>query len=147
MSQAKLTKPTVPFSEAPWIQGLPSSVFTSPSHVQLREWCRNWCDKVLINLCAKYEQAGVITDDEAYKIAAKDGVLFAFATGVHVDPKIAKIAASVNVDLPAGIKPEEWNNIHDYIIWDEMNRCASSVLMGACWWTLLWVGPPDPLCE
>lgn len=130
MSQAKLTKPTVPFSEAPWIQGLPSSIFTSASHVQLREWARNWCDEVLIKLGAKYEEAGVITDDEAYKRAAKDGVLFAFATGVHVDPKIAKIAQSVGVGLPSGIKPEEWNNIHDYIIWDELNRCASPVLMG-----------------
>lgn len=130
MSQAKLTKPTVPFSEAPWIQGLPSSLFTSPSHVQLREWCRNWCDEVLIKLGAKYEEAGVIFDDDAYQRAAKDGVLFAFATGVHVDPKIAKIAQSVGVGLPAGIKSEEWNNIHDYIIWDELNRCASSVLMG-----------------
>lgn len=130
MSQTKLTKPTVPFSEAPWIQGLPSSVFTSASHVQLREWCRTWCDEVLIGIGAKYEAAGVITDDEAYKRAAKDGVLFAFATGVHVEPEIAKIAQSAGVGLPAGIKPEEWNNIHDYIIWDEFNRCASSVLMG-----------------
>ncbi|GAC74186.1 very-long-chain acyl-CoA dehydrogenase [Moesziomyces antarcticus T-34] len=129
-STAKLTKPTVPFSEAPWIQGLPSSIFTSPSHVQLREWCRVWCDEVLIKMGAKYEEAGVINDDEAYQRAAKDGVLFAFATGVHVDPKIAKIAQAAGVGLPAGIKMEEWNNIHDYIIWDELNRCASPVLMG-----------------
>ena len=130
MSETKLTKPTVPFAEAPWIQGIPSSIFTSPSHVQLREWSRAWCDEVLIKLGAKYEEAGRLTDDEAYQRAAKDGVLFAFATGVHVDPKIAKIAKDAGVTLPAGIKSEEWNNIHDYIIWDELNRCASSVFMG-----------------
>lgn len=130
MSQTKLTKPTVPFSEAPWIQGLPSSIFTSPSHVQLREWARNWTDEVLVKIGAKYVEAGRITDDEAYQRCAKDGVLFAFATGVHVDPKIAKIAQHAGVSLPAGIKMEEWSNIHDYIIWDELNRAASSVMMG-----------------
>ncbi|SPO28124.1 related to acyl-CoA dehydrogenase [Ustilago trichophora] len=130
MSQTKLTKPTVPFSEAPWIQGLPSSIFTSPSHIQLREWCRAWCDEVLIKMCAKYDEAGILFDDESYQRAAKDGVLFAFATGVHVDPKIAKIAQSAGVKLPGGVKMEEWNNIHDYILWDELNRSASSALMG-----------------
>ncbi len=97
MSELKLTKPTVPFSEASWIQGLPSSIFTSPSHIQLREWCREWCDEVLIKDGAKYEEAGVLFDDVPYKRAAKDGVLFAYAVGVHVDPKIAKLAESVGV--------------------------------------------------
>ncbi|SNX85221.1 related to acyl-CoA dehydrogenase [Melanopsichium pennsylvanicum] len=130
MSQQKLTKPTVPFSEAPWIMGLPTPMFTSPSHIALREWSRVWCDEVLIKIGARYEEAGLLIDDEAYQRAAKDGVLLAFATGVHVDPKIAKLAQKAGVSLPAGVKMEEWNNIHDYIIWDELSRAASPVMMG-----------------
>lgn len=130
MSSTKLTRPTVPFAEAPWIQGLPSSIFTSPSHVQLREWCRAWCNEVLIGIGSKYEDAGILTDDEAFKRCAKDGVLLVFATGVSVAPKFAEMAKAEGISLPAGIKPEEWNNIHDYIIWDELNRCGSSVLTG-----------------
>ncbi|PWZ03701.1 acyl-CoA dehydrogenase NM domain-like protein [Testicularia cyperi] len=130
MAETKLTRPTVPYAEAPWIQGLPSSIFTSPSHGQLREWCRKFCDEVLIGMGDKYEQAGVLTDDVAYKRCAKDGVLLAFAMGVSVPPRIAEIARKEGIPLPAGIPYAEWNNIHDYIIWDELNRCASSVLTG-----------------
>jgi alkylation response protein AidB-like acyl-CoA dehydrogenase len=141
MSSVKLTKPTVPFSEASWIQGLPTSIFTSASHVQLREWCRAWCDEVLIKGGAKYEEAGLLTDDVAYQRCAKDGVLLAFALGVHVAPKFAKMAAARGIALPAGIKPDEWNNIHDYILWDELNRCASSVLVGLTFGLAYGAGP------
>ncbi|EST08002.1 Acyl-CoA dehydrogenase/oxidase, N-terminal [Kalmanozyma brasiliensis GHG001] len=147
MSQIKLTKPTVPFSEAPWIQGLPSSIFTSPSHVQLREWARNFTDEVIVKIGAKYVEAGRITDDEAYQRCAKDGVLFAFATGVHVDPKIAKIAERAGVSLPAGIKMDEWSNIHDYIIWDELNRAASAVMMGLLGGLTYGTGPLMHFCS
>ncbi|EPQ31082.1 uncharacterized protein PFL1_01271 [Pseudozyma flocculosa PF-1] len=126
MPTTKLTRPTVPFSEAAWITGLPSSIFTEESHYRLREWARKWCDDVLMPAAAKYEEAGIITDNDAYSQAAKDGVLLVFALGVRVPQKFADMAKAQGIELPAGIKPSEWNNIHDYIIWDEFNRCASS---------------------
>ena len=120
----KLSQPTVPYSEAPWIQGLPSSIFTDPSHIRLREWARKWVEDVLFPATAKYEAADRVTDNEAYARAAKDGLLLPFGVGVKIPQKLVDLAGGIQ--LPAGIKASEWNNIHDYILWDEFNRVASA---------------------
>ncbi|PWN46579.1 acyl-CoA dehydrogenase NM domain-like protein, partial [Violaceomyces palustris] len=129
MSKTNLTKPTVPFSEATWISGLPSGIFNEPSHYALREWARKWCEDHLIPVAARWEAAGIMTDDTVYQQAAKDGILLVFALGVRVPRKFYELAGGIQ--LPGGIRPEEWNNIHDYIIWDELNRVGSNgALMG-----------------
>jgi hypothetical protein len=73
----KLTLPTVPFSEAPWISGLPSPYFQE-KHKKLREFCKKWCEDYLIPNAQRLENEGK-ADPKLYAQAAKDGLLIPFA--------------------------------------------------------------------
>lgn len=121
MSAPKLTQPTVAFSEAPWISGLPSPYF-KPKHYKLREFCRQWCEDYLLPNAARLEREGK-ADPKIYAQAAKDGLLIAFALGAKIPRKLFDYAEGIK--LPAGMEPEDWDAFCDYIVCDELHRVGN----------------------
>ncbi|KDN52137.1 acyl-CoA dehydrogenase NM domain-like protein [Tilletiaria anomala UBC 951] len=117
-----LTKPTIPFSEAPWISGLPSPYFKE-SHKKLREFVRRWTDQHLFPNAARLEESGK-ADPKIYAQAAKDGLLIPFALGAKIPRKLYDEFAE-GIKLPAGIEPEEWDHFHDYVLCDELHRVGN----------------------
>ena len=71
-----------------------------------------------------------------YKKCAEDGLLVPIAGGKSI-PKEWQ-----HYPIIGGIKPEEWNGFHDFVLWDELYRggAISSIFVG------LTVGAP-PLCQ
>lgn len=107
------------FSEPPWVNQ--PSPFYNESHHRLRKWAINWADKYLAPVADAWESSGK-RDEAVFAQAGKDGILLAFAFGAKMD---AAAAAAAGVSPPAGIKPEEWDNFHDFVLIDSLCTVGS----------------------
>ncbi|KAK0548442.1 hypothetical protein OC846_003744 [Tilletia horrida] len=122
-----VTRPTVPFSEAPWISGLPTPYFgTKPIYPKLREWTRNWEAKHIAPYASKWEEAKE-APASFYQQAAKDGLLFPFALGIRIPQHFKDMVKDVS--LPADIEAKDWDAFCDYIVIDELCRSGSACFM------------------
>jgi hypothetical protein len=54
--------------------------------------------------------------DEVYQECAKAGLLVPIAAGKSIPPDWAKYP------IVTGIKAEEWDRFHDFVLWDELVR-------------------------
>ena len=68
----------------------------------------------------EWQKAGRVPD-EVYKKCAKDGLLVPIAFGNRIPPE------AEGYPIAAGIKAEDWNGFHDFILWDELYRGAPSI--------------------
>lgn len=79
----------------------------------------------MVGKTEEWEAAGKIPD-EVYKKCAQDGLLLPIAFGRSIPREFA------HFPIIGGIKPEEWNGFHDFILWDELLRggAISSIFIG-----------------
>ncbi|KAL4869904.1 hypothetical protein BDV12DRAFT_195906 [Aspergillus spectabilis] len=105
----------IPYAEPPWVCGLPSP-YIRDSHRQLQRAMREWVETNLIPHASGWEKSGTLPDD-LYKACAEAGILMPMAAG-------AKIPSEWRDSYPiiGGIKADEWDGFHDFIIHDEMMR-------------------------
>jgi alkylation response protein AidB-like acyl-CoA dehydrogenase len=68
----------------------------------------------------EWEALGKLPDD-VYQKCARDGLLVPIAFGNRIPKEWA------HYPIAAGVKPEEWDGFHDFIIWDELFRGAPSI--------------------
>ena len=68
----------------------------------------------------EWEQQGKVPDD-VYQKCGRDGLLVPIAFGNRIPKEWS------HYPIAAGIKPEEWNGFHDFILWDELFRGAPSI--------------------
>jgi hypothetical protein len=68
----------------------------------------------------EWEAAGKVPDD-VYQKCARDGLLVPISGGNRIPKEWA------HYPIAAGIKAEEWDGFHDFILWDELFRGASSL--------------------
>ena len=67
-----------------------------------------------------WEAAGKVPDD-VYQKCARDGLLVPISGGNHIPKEWS------HYPIAAGIKAEEWDGFHDFILWDELFRGAPSL--------------------
>lgn len=68
----------------------------------------------------EWEAAGKIPE-EVYLKCGRDGLLLPLAFGNSIPKEWS------DYPIAAGIKASEWNGFHDFILWDELYRGASSI--------------------
>lgn len=117
-----------PFSEPAWVLNPKSSPFYKPSHHALRKWTLEWAQKYLADpIAAKWERTG-LRDEATFQQAGRDGLLLAFACGTKIDPRWV---AKTGVQPPGGVKAEEWDHFHDFVLLDTLASVGSgSAVMG-----------------
>ncbi|KAJ3104569.1 hypothetical protein HDU97_009081 [Phlyctochytrium planicorne] len=110
----------IPFGDPYWYSDWASPYYRE-SHRRLRSYVRNFVEKEIIPYCFEWDEAKQIPKS-LFKKAADAGLL-----GGIVGSWQAKYASR---DPPAGIKPEEYDAFHEFIICDELSRCGSG---GVLW--------------
>jgi alkylation response protein AidB-like acyl-CoA dehydrogenase len=112
----------VPFGDPYWYQDW-SSPYYDESHRKVRAAIRQFVEKEIMPHCHEWDEAKQIPK-ELFKKAADAGIL-AGMVGNSFPTKYAG-----NIKPPGGIKAEEFDAFHEYIICDEIARCGSG---GVLW--------------
>lgn len=112
----------VPFSEPPWLMGLPSPYY-GPSHRRFQRACREYISKNFTQYAMEWEKAENVPEDVYYKFA-KDRMLVPNLPAPLPVDWLKKIGIH---ELPGGVKVEEFDYMHSLIYGTEMTR---SGLMG-----------------
>ncbi|KAE9376057.1 acyl-CoA dehydrogenase-like protein [Stipitochalara longipes BDJ] len=110
---------TSPWADPAWYSGRPSPYYNA-SHVKLRDWIRKWTEDNVTGQEEEWEKLGKIPDD-VYQKCGRDGLLVPIAFGARIPKEWA------HYPIAAGITAAEWNGFHDFILWDELFRGASSI--------------------
>ncbi|KAF2692123.1 acyl-CoA dehydrogenase-like protein [Lentithecium fluviatile CBS 122367] len=124
---------TLPWAEPSWYTGRPSPYYKE-SHRRLRDAVRKWCDEHIAPYTDEWVEAGAVPPS-VYHECAKAGLLVPIASGKAIPKEWS------HYPIIAGIKPEEWDGFHDFVLWDELIRGggAASLFIG------LTVGAPPLL--
>ncbi|KAH8599118.1 acyl-CoA dehydrogenase/oxidase [Bisporella sp. PMI_857] len=109
-----------PWAEPVWYNGERPSPYYKESHIKLRNFVRKWTEDNVAGKESAWQEAGKLPDD-VYQKCARDGFLVPIAAGNKIPKEWAQYP------IAAGIKAEEWDGFHDFIIWDELYRGAPSI--------------------
>lgn len=113
MSPSKRPAPA-PFSEPLLPQlSLPSNPYYTAKHHRLRAYVRNFVDTVLAPHAQEWEQAGQIPDHIFRQYCA---------AGFNIVRPLVDVEDAGGVELPAGLRLEEWDTWCSVIQGDELSR-------------------------
>ncbi|KAF3767339.1 short-chain specific acyl-CoA dehydrogenase mitochondrial precursor [Cryphonectria parasitica EP155] len=113
------TSAPVPFSEPPWLMGLPSPIF-KPTHVHWQRTIRAFIDEHLTPHAIEWDKAGLVPDHVFETFARANMLLPALAPPLPAD-WLHRLGIH---ELPGGLKVEDYDYLHGLIFCDEMNRCG-----------------------
>ncbi|KAF2202454.1 acyl-CoA dehydrogenase-like protein [Delitschia confertaspora ATCC 74209] len=105
---------TLPWAEPSWYTGRPSPYYKE-SHCRLRDAVRKWCDEHVAPYTEEWIEAGAVPP-ELYQKCAEAGFLVPIAAGKSIPQEWA------HYPIIGGIKAEEWDGFHDFVLWDELVR-------------------------
>lgn len=105
------------------VQGL-NSPYYKESHVQLRKWMREFVDKELMPFCHEWDESGEPVPKSVFRRCGEVGILAAVCGPPWQTQFISHIAP------PGGVKPEEFDAFHEFIVMDELARAGSG---GVLW--------------
>ncbi|KAF2809764.1 long-chain specific acyl-CoA dehydrogenase [Mytilinidion resinicola] len=105
---------TIPWAEPSWYTGRPSPYYKD-SHRRLRDHVRKWTEEHFSDKAAEWEENGAVPQ-EIYQQCAEAGLLVHIAAGKAIPKEWSSYL------VIAGIKAEEWDGFHDFILWDELVR-------------------------
>lgn len=120
------SKVPVPFSEPPYLMGLPSAYYTE-SHRKWQKTVRAFVDEVMMPHCADWERDGDVPEDLYSKWAAANMLVPNLSAPLPVK-WLKKIGIH---ELPGGLKVEDFDYLHTLIYIDEVTRVGSSGPSGA----------------
>ncbi|TWU75372.1 hypothetical protein ED733_000663 [Metarhizium rileyi] len=106
----------VPFSEPPYLCGLPSPYYTE-SHRQFQKACRRFIWENLLSHAAEWEKEGTVPD-HVFGTFCKQGMLLPNLPA----PLPVKWLKSLGIHDILGVKVEDWNYLHTGIYCDELAR-------------------------
>jgi len=109
----------IPWAEPAWYSGRPSPYYKE-SHFKLRDYVRKWIDENVSGRSDEWQALGKVPND-VYEQCARDGIIVPIAGGNHIPKEWA------DYPIAAGIKPEEWDGFHDFILWDELYRGSPTI--------------------
>ncbi|KAI9699122.1 MAG: hypothetical protein M1836_003311 [Candelina mexicana] len=117
-----VTPTAIPFSEPPWLRGLPSPYYTA-SHRAWQKRCRAFLEENLINHALDWERAEFVPENVFRKFADANMLIPSLPAPLPVD-----WLKRVGIHDIQGVKVEEWDYIHTAIFCDEVG--VSSGLAG-----------------
>ncbi|RFU33916.1 hypothetical protein B7463_g2420, partial [Scytalidium lignicola] len=127
----------VPFSEPPWLMGLPSAYYNE-SHRKWQKTCRALVEELLIQEGRDWEAAGDVPETLYSKFAEKNFLVPNLSAPLPVEwLKKAGIH-----ELPGGLKVEDFDYLHTSIYVDEMARTGTMGPGGAVTVGLAFGLPP-----
>ncbi|CAO1631113.1 unnamed protein product [Sympodiomycopsis kandeliae] len=115
------------FAEPPWVTGAPSPYYDE-SHHALRKYLLKWLKEHLPDSrVSKWDTTGY-REESVFEQAGRDGILLGFAFGTRMNSELVSLSG---VRPPCGIKPEDWNPFHDFVMVDTLASVGSgSAFMG-----------------
>ncbi|KAK3201561.1 hypothetical protein GRF29_185g1339457 [Pseudopithomyces chartarum] len=108
---------TLPWAEPSWYTGRPTPYYKD-SHRRLRDTVRAWCEQHVTPYAEEWAASGVVPPT-LYATCAKAGFLVPIASGKSIPKQWS------NYPIIGGIKSEEWDGFHDFVLWDELLRGGS----------------------
>ncbi|OZJ04561.1 hypothetical protein BZG36_02702 [Bifiguratus adelaidae] len=111
----------IPFGDPMWYQDWYSPYYND-THRAVRKHIREFVDKEIMPYCHEWDEAKKVPP-EVFVKAAKAGV-FAATMGCHIPEEY------MTYGLPAGLKFDQFDAFHEFIVTDEIARCGS---VGVVW--------------
>lgn len=116
------TKTPVPFSEPPYLAGLPSPYYNS-SHLRWQKACRAFVEENLLKHAIEWEKEETVPDDVFKKFAAANMLVPSLPAPLPV-----KWLKRLGVhEMLGGVNVEEWDYIHTAIYTDEVGVISPSM--------------------
>ncbi|KAK3320132.1 acyl-CoA dehydrogenase/oxidase [Cercophora scortea] len=107
----------IPFSDPPWLQGLPSAHFTD-SHRKWQATIRPLIQRLLHDQAVEWEQAETVPAHVFADFAAANLLVASLPAPLPVD-WLKRVGIH---ELPGGLRVEDFDTMHNYIFGDEMVR-------------------------
>ncbi|KAF3913040.1 hypothetical protein ABW21_db0205791 [Orbilia brochopaga] len=120
MASANLKKPTIPFSEPPYLAGLPSPYYNA-SHHAWQQHCRSFISTQFADSLI-WEDAGDVPDD-LYKNFAQANMLI---PALPAPLPVKQLKEAGIHELAGGLKVENFDAFHNVVYGDEMARIGLS---------------------
>lgn len=105
----------VPFSEPPYLAGLPSPYY-SPSHLKWQKACRAFVDENLLKDAMDWEREGLLPPEVFRKFAAANMLIPTLPAPLPIQ-WLKKLGVH---DILGVVKVEEWDYLHTAIYIDEV---------------------------
>ncbi|OQE47100.1 hypothetical protein PENCOP_c001G05800 [Penicillium coprophilum] len=110
----------IPFSEPPYIRGLPSPYIT-PAHRRFQQACRKFATENLIQHALEWEREGTVPEHVFHTFCKHNMLLPNMPTPLPVD-----LLKRLGINDILGVKVEDWDYIYTGIYCDEMARSGLS---------------------
>ncbi|MCJ1364641.1 hypothetical protein MMC16_003755 [Acarospora aff. strigata] len=110
-------KTPIPFSEPPYLAGLPSPYYTS-SHLRWQKACRLFIEENLLKHAIEWEKEETVPDSVFQKFAAANMLVPSLPAPLPVE-WLKRLGVH---EMLGGVKVEEWDYLHTAIYTDEMAR-------------------------
>jgi len=105
----------VPFSEPPWLNGLPSPYYNE-SHRKWQKTCRDFIGKNLIENALEWDEASLVPE-HVFETFAKANMLIPSLPAPLPVEWLKKVGLG---ELPGGLKVEDFDYLHMMIYSDEV---------------------------
>lgn len=115
-NMAEYTVP-IPFSEPPWLQGLPSPIF-KPTHYKWQRTIRAFISEHLHSHAIEWEKEGTVPP-HVFETFAKHNMLIPALPAPLPVEWLHKVGIR---ELPGGLKVEDYDYLHALVFADEMAR-------------------------
>ena len=122
------SQPIVPFSEPPYLAGLPSPYY-KPTHLAWQKACREFLNKHLLENALEWDTAETVPE-HVFETFAKAGMLLPSLPAPLPVEWLKKLGIH---DLLGVVKVEDWDYIHTAIYTDEVGHSFS-----ASWGSKSW---------
>ena len=113
----------IPNGDPDWYQGLPSPYYKE-SHAIVRQAVRQFVETHIMPYTHEWDESGQTVPKEVFKKCGQAGIL----TAVLGPPWPTKLVP--HIQPPGGIPAQEFDNFHEFIVFDELSRAASA---GTLW--------------
>ncbi|KAJ5164390.1 uncharacterized protein N7500_006220 [Penicillium coprophilum] len=110
----------IPFSEPPYIRGLPSPYIT-PAHRRFQQACRKFATENLIQHALEWEREGTVPEHVFHTFCKHNMLLPNMPSPLPVD-----LLKRLGINDILGVKVEDWDYIYTGIYCDEMARSGLS---------------------
>ena len=107
--------PLIPFSEPPYLAGLPSILYT-PSHLSWQKTCRSFIEENLTQYALEWERQEVVPPEVFEKFAAANMLVPSLPAPLPVK-WLKKLGVH---DILGVVKVEDWSYVHTAIYADEV---------------------------
>jgi acyl-CoA dehydrogenase len=110
----------IPFSEPPYIRGLPSPYIT-PAHRRFQQACRKFATENLLQHALEWEREGTVPEHVFGTFCKHNMLLPNMPAPLPVD-----WLKRLGINDILGVKVEDWDYIYTGIYCDEVNRMVRS---------------------